>query len=198
MQDDIAVGISLASGTDHQASNTFHSRLLALPAELRDMIYNYAITTSTPIRAGAARGGVHTALLSICRQIRRETQQMYYQENTFLFRNCRGQGPTSFGTIDEHVRDMHHIQLELCDHGNRYELDLTRGIQNASLETKFGDDSYKELSEDGTHICFVNSSALGKGRRYLKRLAKVKGIVLTAGEIAVLCHEFASTDVEDN
>ncbi|KAK4505570.1 hypothetical protein PRZ48_003533 [Zasmidium cellare] len=76
------------------------SRLLALPAELRNEIFEYALQEEYPLGAGAsynlstlapkvfggdaAKQGTQPPLLQVSRQIRRETLALFYQLNTFI------------------------------------------------------------------------------------------------------------------
>lgn len=65
------------------------SRLLALPGELRNRIYRYALVKDGPIafKCGNNRSGERfvPAILQVCRQIRSEAIRIYFHENTFSF-----------------------------------------------------------------------------------------------------------------
>ena len=59
------------------------SRLLSLPAELRNNIYWFALVSSTPVVASTGRRQSCAALLRTCHQIRDEATQIFYTNNTF-------------------------------------------------------------------------------------------------------------------
>ena len=69
------------------------SRLLALPAEIRNYIYTFAVVEDSPIeyyevRKSSFLGG--PAILRVCRQTRTEAMPNFYGANTFqpgFFRN---------------------------------------------------------------------------------------------------------------
>lgn len=58
------------------------SRLLALPRELRDIIYKYTFTASVDIKDNDI-GDHNAGLLSACRQTRTEAAKLYYQRTVF-------------------------------------------------------------------------------------------------------------------
>ena len=60
---------------------TTSSRLLALPAELRDAIYTYAVIEPGEIRLTQGTCA-EPALLRTCRQIREEAGSIFYEKNT--------------------------------------------------------------------------------------------------------------------
>lgn len=67
------------------ASLATTSRLLKLPAELRNQIYHFALVEDEPVRVSDPR--LHRrrepSLLSVCRQIRDESTEIYYGANNF-------------------------------------------------------------------------------------------------------------------
>ena len=62
------------------------SRLLALPAELKNEIYRFSLLVQGDITIPSTGPAPKLpALLSVCREIRRDALQIYYQENDFWF-----------------------------------------------------------------------------------------------------------------
>lgn len=71
------------------------SRLLALPAEVRNRIWEFAVTANSPFEITSkfpnksskahAYGGRQSPLTMVCRQIRQESLQMFYDLNCFRF-----------------------------------------------------------------------------------------------------------------
>lgn len=61
------------------------SRLLGLPAELRNNIYRYALISKSRIALTDAAGGFRDppALLRVCRQISEEAESIFWAENSF-------------------------------------------------------------------------------------------------------------------
>lgn len=58
--------------------------LLSLPPEMRNRIYRYVLLETEPIRTTPSRTPPpQPGLLSTCRQIRKESLDIYYQENKF-------------------------------------------------------------------------------------------------------------------
>lgn len=59
-----------------------HSRLLNLPGELRNLIYEYATYTDVKCQITKANGIPEPALLMTCKRIRKEAMCIYYASNT--------------------------------------------------------------------------------------------------------------------
>ncbi|KAK3679742.1 hypothetical protein LTR78_000118, partial [Recurvomyces mirabilis] len=62
------------------------SRLLTLPAELRNTIYEHVLCSKGHILVRDGRSGHHhrpKCLLHTCQQIREEASPIYYTQNTF-------------------------------------------------------------------------------------------------------------------
>ena len=74
---------SAAEIQDHTDSR--HSRLLSLPAEIRNRIYNYALVEGRIEIQSHSEPPPQPALLQVNRQIRSEARQMYYRENNFVW-----------------------------------------------------------------------------------------------------------------
>ncbi|KXT01876.1 hypothetical protein AC578_2158 [Pseudocercospora eumusae] len=71
--------------TKQSTIKTQASRLLRLPAELRNNIYRYALISKSGIVIKDAAGEVHNppALLRVCRQINKEAESIFWAENSF-------------------------------------------------------------------------------------------------------------------
>lgn len=67
-------------------SPTTSGSLFTLPAEIRNKIYRYTLTSPSKI-AVTAHGLREPALLSTCRPIRTEAASIFYYENTFAIDN---------------------------------------------------------------------------------------------------------------
>ncbi|KAM0711508.1 hypothetical protein Q7P35_000874 [Cladosporium inversicolor] len=68
--------------TSLATSATSSSRFLSLPAELRNSIYRYAITSPRTIEIDKARWSIHQPpLLQTCKTIRNEALRLFYMEN---------------------------------------------------------------------------------------------------------------------
>lgn len=93
-----------------------HSRLMALPAELRNTIYEYALIEERPIimRLRRDRRDDEPALVITSKQVRRETRALYYRRNEFQLKLhlidfglaakwlafiCKQLGPRAFGKL---------------------------------------------------------------------------------------------------
>lgn len=74
------------------------SRLLALPAEMRNEIYEWALTAPQDGEIDITADWEPPGLLATCRQIRHEALGMYFLDNTFVFniQNCDGSLHTSW------------------------------------------------------------------------------------------------------
>lgn len=59
------------------------SALLKLPAELRVLIYDFAIVSNAPLRVCSTRDAAQPALTQTCRQIRKECLPSFYAKNRF-------------------------------------------------------------------------------------------------------------------
>ncbi|KAK5112292.1 hypothetical protein LTR85_011564 [Meristemomyces frigidus] len=59
------------------------SQLLALPPELRNIIYRCVLVSDTPINISCEASITPPTLLDTCRRIREEAISIYYHENTF-------------------------------------------------------------------------------------------------------------------
>ena len=62
-----------------------NSRLLALPAELKDEIYRFSLVQGDIRISSTGPAPKEPGLLSVCREIRCDALQIYYQENDFCF-----------------------------------------------------------------------------------------------------------------
>lgn len=74
------------------------SRLLALPAELRNEIHEWALTAPEDREINITADWKPPGLLAICRQVRHETLDMYFLDSTFAFhiQDCDGSLHTSW------------------------------------------------------------------------------------------------------
>lgn len=77
-----ATTMTAPASTMSATGPTIESRLLKLAAELRNRIYEYALTEDRDIHVGH-RGFHQSGLLQTNRQIRSETRAMYFSVNTF-------------------------------------------------------------------------------------------------------------------
>lgn len=59
------------------------SPLMKLPRELRNMIWRFAVTDDNPIDVTTFTKPNERALMATCKQIRNESQETFYKENTF-------------------------------------------------------------------------------------------------------------------
>ena len=117
-----------------QLSSTGDSResqLLSLPAELRNMIYNYALIEDDDIE-------IHTStppppqlvLLQVNRQMRNEAIKIYYTQNEFnwVIHACDASNYIKWSNSSR-FRQMSNISLSFCGHRNW--ANLLRWIQAA-------------------------------------------------------------------
>lgn len=81
---DSAMSANVSGGAVEEEENGTiqQSRLLRLPAELRNMIWKFAITADRPLCIIGA-SPTQPALTRTCRQIRNESIRFFYRENSF-------------------------------------------------------------------------------------------------------------------
>lgn len=176
--------------------------LLQLPAELRNLIWEYSTIRTESIKFLSMEEGISDEdtetgapppLAQTCRQIRSESMDMYYEHNTFrlhtgvLERNdvndewfLRALRPLS--------RNLRHIDIQICDHENFYRLEVEHSSRSLTLEVVFNDD---DGDQEG---CIVgNESRLIQGRKYLEStLAKDRTVFgLEADELKRLARILA-------
>lgn len=78
--------------TEIMAFNSTHARILGIPQEIRDMIYDHVLIAKSPILIWGhtcRAGGVAipgAGLLRACKQIHIEAEQFLYKTNTFILR----------------------------------------------------------------------------------------------------------------
>ncbi|KAK4494830.1 hypothetical protein PRZ48_014186 [Zasmidium cellare] len=126
------------------AEDNTQSRLLALPRELRDVIYEYTFTTTVQIGDRSLRRR-NAGILSTCHQIRAEAIKLYYQRTVFeaigkrsslleqrllhYFQDLPRQSRSYIRTIHVSIYDYDHGGFFLCS-----EMD-TRKEYEALFET---------------------------------------------------------------
>lgn len=179
-------------------------RLLALPVELRERIYRYALEQSWPgyrtlIWSGKFSGKrswtqlfpsqhVIAPLLATCRQIRRESETIFYQSNPFTFADSSYQGVSvdlsACKKYAPHIPHMRHIQIVVDD--VRFHLTMQRGLEqyrfwvasgNSALRRNISMKRWRKLEQSEVDEFVANVEA--KGRHILDVMA----------EGAVLCGE---------
>lgn len=104
-----------------EAASKSDSRLLSLPAELRNRVYRLVLLENRPIRvtqSGFDQGG---GLLSTCKQIRQEALKIYYYENKFLVITPKWNTDTLVSFHTETLR----LQLRVGPYGVRCNLAST-------------------------------------------------------------------------
>jgi hypothetical protein len=84
---------AMAEKRSEEKATPAPSRLLALPPELRNRIFRYALVSDQTIRVGvqsySSRGrsrrrfGMLPGLINVSKQIRHETQAIFFKENEF-------------------------------------------------------------------------------------------------------------------
>lgn len=166
-----------------------HCPLLALPAELRNRIYEFAIVESTPIdmvmrkRTGS---DAQPGLTRTCRQIRQETLQMFFQDNVFRF-DCDNDLDTEqqgiLSACASYLPMIKIIQLAVCSQGDYYELTTVKGLAHYGLEIP--------EREEKSACDVVNPQGLDKGRDMLNTMIAPQGetAVLTADILRQLITE---------
>ena len=82
---------SLAQSRSSSINNNATSRLLRLPAELRNKIYHHTLTASEGQHVELTAIKQHSALLRTCSQIRKEATDIFYANNTFVITDCLAQ-----------------------------------------------------------------------------------------------------------
>lgn len=115
-------------------------QLLALPAEIRNQIYEIAVIESQPIRESRYS---QLGLLHTCRQIREESTKMFYRQNTIRL-DCHIFLNVLLESTQRYIHEMRYIQIHTghCVRGTFWTtghpvvltLDLSMGLQQLKLE----------------------------------------------------------------
>ena len=113
--------------------------LLALPAEVRNEIYELVVVVSDPVQEH------HFAVIPLartCRQIREETVKMFFQQNIFRF-DCHLFVPQLLQTIRDPIEEMRFIEIHtawnLTSHPHTPDslilcLDVKEGLRNLKTD----------------------------------------------------------------
>lgn len=127
------------SSATKAAAKKSECAFLALPAELRNRIYEFALIKDDPIEVVLWRpcsNGAPPALTQTSRQIRSESLPIFYGLNTFRldaedwFNRAIAKDTASTLSNIQLIRDM---EIIVCDHGNYYRLRLNDTFDDYSL-----------------------------------------------------------------
>ncbi|KAK5124760.1 hypothetical protein LTR85_001473 [Meristemomyces frigidus] len=180
-------------------TNDAKCHLLLLPAELRNCIYELAITACTFIWMKDAR---QPALTRTCRQIRGESLPIFYECNTFRIydeyksRVRRPDAPFNFGTSASHVGEMKHMQLELCPHGRVYDVKLGANLKDYEMAMMRGGQFFAVVADKKLRGCVVNAFELAHGKTKLDSMIE-KGVEeLGAQELGSLIKAIVSSHAQ--
>ena len=170
--------------TTDTASNETISRpcyLLALPAELRNYIYEFVACEFLDMEVKTYEentADLHLELTQICRQIRHEVHAVLYQHNIFRFTSSGYHTLTEelhFGPLEYYIPKLCRIEIANRFHSSYF----TLGIDDEnplkwSLEVVEVPDC--EMCGPGSIVqCFANNVSLAAGRKYLEGVAKRAG-----------------------
>ncbi|KAK4546785.1 hypothetical protein LTR36_001517 [Oleoguttula mirabilis] len=169
-EDRLTADTTAAASTKTNSDTVCH---LLLAAELRNRIYELAVSDQTFIRMPDAR---QPALTRTCRQIRNESLPLYYECNTFRIydehkrRNSRPDAPVRFGPSNLRIQEMKHIQIEMCGHGSVYNLKIGRCVKEYEFTMVLGDSVAAYDKMKLRRRCRVNDRELAHGKSTINSL----------------------------
>ena len=119
-------------------------RLLELPAEIRNYIYELALVEDSPIVIDPALKKAQASqppLIRVSRQIRQETLSLFYSKNTFEFdissKGYNAEEGHSLWIPASQVSHLTQILVRRCQHeGTYYSLDCTGKLEGFNLVVK--------------------------------------------------------------
>lgn len=155
--------------TEPSGNNSTNGRfgLLALPAELRNRVYEMVLADQPPFwiyRRDGMKDATQPRLTQVCRQIRHESLPIHYALSQFCFpyRSHAQISDKELGPWKSQLRRIEFVTIGPCKHGNSYRFSL---LDDGAyrLETIFAN---RDLGDDPNH-CSVYSERLAKAKRLL-------------------------------
>ncbi|KAF7189270.1 hypothetical protein HII31_09423 [Pseudocercospora fuligena] len=143
------------------------SRLLSLPAELRNNIYRNALISKSRIAIRDAAGDVFDppALLSVCRQISEEAASIFWAENSFCLSLCYADWQATLHTLEvmagQHLQKIPAIECEW----------VPDDVQDKYVEELAGVNGtpFKVIVDDWDHVGHLHLGTLYNELMYLSR-----------------------------
>jgi hypothetical protein len=150
------------------------SPLLSLPAELRNTIYTFALTGPKPLKAidstpeERADHVRRRNVLHLCRQIRSETQLLYYNANTFVLDFTKAEILTGVPKVAPWLQDIGGPETMRTlggptISGPGFKLDL---VQNTNPTPAIAGLEVSSLHLDDPPLIRSRSSIVGMNLRY--------------------------------
>ena len=181
-------------------------RLLSLPAELRNHIWEYAVVEAKSIKIRPVRNhkddnepietGAQPGITRVCSQIRGECLPMFYGQNTFRLYSANV-NLTKRGTFKGNTHDvlrclrantekLEHLELQVCGHEDCcFKLDLDKASGTFSLSPRIAEG----VGEGGSWCRVSNTHAFERACSYLQRASNrsAQGISFNPGQLIKLC-----------
>lgn len=173
-------------------------RLLSLPAELRNRIYEMVVVHQQPITMSHRRRHRLTrtppAITRTCQQIKNESLPIFYEWNTFrlydacMSRRVRPDAPLCFGFTALRLEKMKHIQIQMCQtDDNFYDMTLGPSLSDYELTAVIQKDGPATFDDAGKRRCaFVNATQLSVAKETLDSLVQEGSVAFGEGELVRL------------